>query len=174
MKQKSLLFSMLAVLMLATGCTKEYITKEYITEEYYTNENYGSQVQVFNFNIAPSEWNRFEGNNLPGGDNYLYCEKSISAINNDVFNHGAVIAYAWNVYDSQQNRGAWNALPFIFPLEVIAPNADGTSSMVIVPENLRFEWELGKVTFIIQDLDGYDPEDMVSSISMKVCVIQNM
>lgn len=169
MKQKSLLFSMLAVLMLATGCTKEYITKEY-----YTNENYGSQVQVFNFNIAPNEWNRFEGENNPGNDNYLYCEKEIGAINNEVFNNGMVMAYAWNVYDAQHNLGAWNALPFIYPLEVFVTDDDGSNRLIIVPENLRFEWERGKVTFIIQDLDGYDPEDMVSAISMKVCVIKNM
>ena len=39
-----------------------------------------------------------------------------------------------------------------------------------VPENLRFEWEQGKVTFIIQDLDGFDPENMVSTITVKVSV----
>ena len=50
---------------------------------------------------------------------------------------------------------------------IAAIQADGA-------ENLRFEWEKGQVTFIIQDLDGYDPEDMISTISFKVCVTRNM
>jgi hypothetical protein len=48
--------------------------------------------------------------------------------------------------------------------------------MVIVPENLRFEWVLGKVTFIIQDLDGYDPLALGDgqTLSFKVSISHNM
>lgn len=160
MKLFRLFLPMLALMMLATGCTKEYIMN-------------GAQIQTVQFNITPSEWMRNEGD-LPGTNNYLYCTKDIDFITEDVFNFGTVQAYAWNVYDAQHNLGAWNTLPFVYPLEVYVTNDDNTTSLVIVPENLRFEWELGKVTFIIQDLDGYDPEDMVSTISIKVNVTSNM
>lgn len=163
MKFSKLILPMLAILMLATGCRKE------VVEQYY-----GSQVETIQFNITPSEWTRNEGENLPGSENYLYCTKDVNAINNNVFANGTVQAYAWNVYDAQHNLGAWNTLPFVYPLEVYVTAEDGTVNRVIVPENLRFEWELGKVTFIIQDLDGYDPEDMISTISIKVCVTKNM
>ena len=85
-------------------------------------------------------------------------------------NNGTVQAFVYNVYDQQNNLGAWNTLPFVYPLEVYVPNEQGGTNLVIVPENLRFEWEQGKVTFIIQDLDGFDPENMISTITVKVSV----
>lgn len=161
MKAIKLIMPMLAVMMLATGCTKEY---------------YGSQIQTYQFNVNPADWVRNQGPNLPGANNYLYCEKSIPAITQEVMQNGTVQMYCWNVYDSQNNLGAWNTLPFVYPLEVYLTNDDGSTSMIVVPENLRFEWELGKVTIVIQDLDGYDPESMelAGPISFKVCVTRNM
>ena len=161
MKAIKLIMPMLAVLMLAAGCTKEY---------------YGSQIQTYQFNVNPADWVRNEGQNLPGANNYLYCEKAIPAINQDVFQNGTVQMYCWNIYDSQNNLGAWNTLPFVYPLEVYKPDYEGGTVPLIVPENLRFEWELGKVTIIIQDLNGDDPVGMelASPISFKVCVTRNM
>ena len=159
MKLRHLILPLLAVFLLATGCTDEY---------------YGSQIDTYQFNITPSEWMRNEGPNLPGADNYLYCEKKIPAIDNEVFERGTVQAYCWNVYDQQHNYGSWNTLPFVYPLEILIENDEGELERIIVAENLRFEWEKGKVTFVIQDLDGFDAEDMVSTISFKVCVTRNM
>ena len=132
MKVTKLILPLLAVFMLATGCTKEY---------------YGSQIETYQFNVNPGDWSRNQGQNLPGANNYLYCEKA-----------------------------AWNTLPFVYPLEIYVTNDEGNTEMIVVPENLRFEWELGKVTIIIQDLDGYDPESMelAGPISFKVCVTRNM
>ena len=91
-------------------------------------------------------------------------------IDADVMNNGAVNAYVYNVYDVATNEGAWNALPFIYPLEVWTTNTAGERVMGITPETVRFEWEQGKVTFIIQELNGYDPEDMVQTLHFKVTV----
>ena len=161
MKVRKLVLPMLAIMLLAAGCTKEY---------------YGAQIQTFQFNVNPADWDRSQGPNEPGANNYLYVVKDIPAIDQDVFLNGTVQAYCWNVYDSQHNLGSWNMLPFVYPLEVYLNNEDGSQSMVIVPENLRFEWELGKVTIVIQDLDGYDPESMefAGPITFKVCVTKNM
>jgi len=148
---------MLAVAALASGCTKEYYT-------------IGAEVYTHQYSITPSQWTRNQGANLPGADNYLYASFQNADITADVMENGTVQAYVYNTYDVQHNLGAWNTLPFIYPLEVYVPDGDGGQEMVIVPENLRFEWEQGKVTFIIQDLDGYDPENMVSTITVKVCV----
>lgn len=166
MKLMKLFLPMLAVAMLATGCTKEYVTREY--------NNYGAQIKTFQFNVTPSEWQRNEGENLPGSNNYLYCVKYIDEIDQYVFDQGTVQAFAWNVYDPSTNTGSWNPLPFVYPLEILVQEDDGSISRIVIPENLRFEYELGKVTFVIQDLDGYDPENMVSTISIKVCVSSNM
>ena len=50
---------------------------------------------------------------------------------------------------------------------------DGNTSTMIVPENIRFEWETGLVTFIIQDLDGFDPLEMNSSLTFRVTVFKD-
>lgn len=154
---------MTALLFLAAGCTKEYIT-------------YGSQVRTHEYEITPSQWMRNEGANLPGGDNYLYAEFANADITADVMNgNGTVQAFVYNIYNAAENLGSWNTLPFVYPLEVVFYNAETRQNeMDIVPENMRFEWESGKVTFIIQNLDGFDPEDMVSTIHVKVSVTKNM
>lgn len=163
MKLKHIILPIMAAFLLFTGCTKE--------EVYY-----GSQIQTYQFNINPAQWIRSEGANLPGANNYLYCSVDIPGIDGNVFENGTVQAYVWNVYDGQNNLGAWNTLPFVYPLEIYVNNDDGTQSLVVVPENLRFWWDLGKVTFIIQDLDGYDPLALADgqTLSFKVCVTRNM
>lgn len=163
MKLKHIILPIMAAFLLFSGCTKE---------QYF----YGSQIETYRFNINPADWSRVEGTNLPGSNNYLYCSVDLPAIDNEVFNNGTVQAYVWNVYDGQNNLGAWNTLPFVYPLEVYSTNDEGEQVMSIVPENLRFEWELGKVTFIIQDLNGIDPIALGDgqTLSFKVCVSHNM
>ena len=161
MKLKKFILPMLTLVLLASGCTKEYVYN-------------GSRVQTIRFNITPSEWRLNEGQYKPGANNYLYCEKDVPAIDQQVFDYGTVQAYVWNVYDQATNSGAWNTLPFVYPLEVLEQTEDGGYNRYVIGENLRFEWEKGKVTFIIQDLDGFKPEDMVSTISVKVCITSNM
>ena len=150
MKLKRLFLPLVALTMLATSCEHECVYNE-----------------TYRFNITPSEWQRNEDANLPGSNNYLYCTKKLPAINREVFQNGTVQAFVWNVYNTAQNLGAWNTLPFVYPLEVY----DDAGNMTIVPENLRFEWEEGQITFVIQDLDGYDPENMISTISVKVNIL---
>ena len=157
MKLFKLFLPMLTVAALATGCTKEYYT-------------IGSQVYTHEYTITPAQWTRNQGPNTPGADNYLYASFQNADITADVMNNGTVQAFVYNVYDRQNNLGAWNTLPFVYPLEVYVPNNEGGTDLVIVAENLRFEWEQGKVTFIIQDLDGFDPENMISTITVKVSV----
>ncbi len=157
MKLFKLFLPMLTVAALATGCTKEYYT-------------IGSQVYTHEYTITPAQWTRNQGPNNPGADNYLYASFQNADITADVMNNGTVQAFVYNVYDRQNNLGAWNTLPFVYPLEVYVPNNEGGTDLVVVAENLRFEWEQGKVTFIIQDLDGVDPENMISTITVKVSV----
>ena len=75
------------------------------------------------------------------------------------------------VYDMQNQLGAWNTLPFIFPLELNVYDQHGIFDHTeIIPENIRFEWEKGMVTFIIQDLNGIDPANIANPYTFKVCV----
>ena len=151
------LFIIAVATLLAAGCTKEYITENNLSTTIYT--------------IQPKHWSRNEGENNPGAWNYLYCTVDNKDITSEVMDKGAVQAFIYYTYDASSNLSAWTTLPFVYPLELTVYNDEThQDELVIVPENIRFEYELGKVTFIMQDLDGYDPEDISNSMSIKVCV----
>lgn len=160
---KKLAFIIAAVVAVAafTGCTKEYNT--YID---------GAQVLSYEYDITPAMWKRVRGANLPGGYNYLYASFENSDITRDVVDFGTVTAEIWNIYDQANNLGSWNPMPYVYPLELNL--LDDNGNHIIVAENIRFEWEQGMVTFVIQDLDGLEPEDMSSTITIKVNVIRNI
>lgn len=160
-KLKFLLLAFIATTAL-TGCTEKYFTEQY----------YGAQIHTYQYEIIPLQWNKNMGA-LPGGNNYLYATFENSDITEKVMNEGTVTAEVWNIYDTYNNIGSWNPLPYVYPLEITKTDENNNPYTVIVPENIRFEWELGKVTFIIQDLDGYDPEDIVSPLTIRVNVIEN-
>ena len=162
MKLLKLFIPAIAVLALFQGCTKEYITKQYITQEYN-----GAQVLARDFTVKPGDWKRNEGENNPGFENYLYAEFENPDITKYVVDNGTVQAFIYTIYDVSKNLGSWNPLPYVYPIEI--KDAD-TGDILIAPENTRFEYNEGTVTFIIQDLDGYDPEDITNEMSIKVCV----
>ncbi len=156
---KKLLFPLVALLILATSCTKD---------TYY----FGSQVITHTYTVKPTEWMLNSTGNL--ADGYLFSTWENADITPDVFANGTVQAYVYNVYDVRNQLGAWNTLPYVYPLALDDVDGNGDPIVVVVPENIRFEWEQGKVTFIIQDLDGYDPTAMTGNITFKVCVTRNM
>ena len=158
--KKFKLFAMIAIAaVMLTGCTEKY---------------YGAQVLSHEYKIIPGDWKRNTGQNLPGADNYLYATFENRDITRDVMANGSVTADVYAIYDVQNNLGAWNPLPYVCPIEVYVTNEDNSTSLVVVPENIRFEWDEGTVTFIIQDLDGYDPEAIANPISVRVNVTSNL
>jgi hypothetical protein len=166
MKTLKLLIPAIAVLALLQGCTKEYITKQYITQEYN-----GAQVYARDYTVKQSDWKRNEGENNPGFDNYLYAEFDNPDITKDVVDNGTVQAFIYTIYNVEENLGSWNPLPFVYPLLIEEKDDSGNVvNSFIVAENTRFEYNVGKVTFIIQDLDGINPLDIANEMSIRVCV----
>ena len=80
--------------------------------------------------------------------------------------NGAVVAYIYTLYDVNAQQGAWNLLPYVYPLEMTEEG-----KITIIPETIRCEWEEGKITFVIQDLDGYAPLNVNETLLMRVSVI---
>ena len=148
-----------AMLCLAVSCEKKYITEEYITE-------YHSNVTTFDVRIAPGDWKREEAGAEPATNNYLYYIYSTKELTPEVVKKGAVVAYIYTIYDAKTQQGAWNLLPYVYPLEITE-----NEETFMVPETIRCEWEEGMITFVIQDLDGYDPLDVNETLLMRVSVI---
>ncbi len=163
--KKIKLIALMAVASIAlSGCTKEYITEDVTHQHNY----YGSQVTTYVYTITPPQWVRNEGQLNPGQENYLYATFENSDITANVVNNGSVTADVYMIYNQQQNLGSWNPLPYGSPWEVQTEN-----ETIIVPETIRFDWNENEVTFIIQDLDGYDPLDYLDNMTIRVTVTRN-
>ena len=157
MKSKAVTAFLVAMVAMVS-CTKNYYVE-------------GTSIHTEEYKIVPNDWQRNTGNLEPGAYNYLYVEKTNSYITRDVMNSGSVQGDVYVVYDNANDLGAWNPLPYVYPIEITQTDESGNQEIVIASETLRMEWEEGKVTFILQDLDGYDPLDLVSSMSIRVSVI---
>ena len=160
MKLFRLFIPAIAILALAQGCTKEYVTNEYYQ---------GAKVYARDYTVTPKDWKRNEGANNPGFENYLYADFDNPDITKDVVENGTVQAYIYCIYNEAQNLGNWNPLPYAYPIEIEKTDG-GVTKIEIAPEVTRMEYNVGVVTFVIQDLDGFDPDDIKNDMSIKVCV----
>lgn len=130
MKKAKFLLPMLGALLLgafATSCEPEHVP---VAIE-------SSNTRVMQQTIY---WNQWQAD-----VNYMYVTLEWDAITEDVLNYGSVVAY---VYDGERQC----PLPHVIPITYTTNTGD-----VTVPENLRFDLEPGKITFIMQDLDGLLP-----------------
>lgn len=162
MKQiRTISIGLIAFVLVAmtTSCEKQYITKEYYSE-------YGSKVYTREYTIKGDEW---KVGTYDNGRKYLYAECGNKEITENVMKTGAVLAYLWFTYNIEDNASSWNMLPYVYPYQ--AQNSEG--ELVTVGENVRFEYETGKVIFIVEDLDGLEPEPMTDELLIKVVVLEN-
>lgn len=153
----------IALAALLCGCTKEYITNEYYQ---------GAKVYARDYTIKPSDWKTLyaDGDKIAREDNYFFAEFDNPDITQNAVDNGTVQAFIYTIYDVTNNLGSWNPLPYVYPL-LIEEKENGTVvNSYIVGENTRFDYNVGKVTFIIQDLDGINPVDIANEMSIKVCV----
>ena len=162
--KKMLLFAA-ALLLGLVACTKT----DYVTQ---------SSVYSLDYEVKPSDW---KSNDNP---NYWYVSFPNRYITSEVEKgQGAVVGYVWIVYDVNTKEGAWNLLPYVtpFPYAEVDENGnyvyDKDGNYIIagyVAESIRMEWEEGKVTFLIQDMDGVLPVALGPDdrFLFRVCVIQ--
>lgn len=165
MKQiRTLLISSIAVITatLTTSCEKEYITEEYITKEYY-----GSQVHTREYVIKKADW---QVGDFDDGRIYLYAECDNPDITENVMNNGAVLGYFWLTYNPKENFSSWNLMPYVYPYITV----NDKDEQIIRGENFRIEYETGIVTFVVEDLNGVQPDEMGDETIFKVVVIENL
>ncbi|MBP5584017.1 MAG: hypothetical protein J6X43_08715 [Bacteroidales bacterium] len=148
--------------LLTTSCNKEYITEEYITKEYY-----GSKVYTCEYSIKRNDW---QVGTYDDGRKYLYATCENPDITDNVMNNGAVLAYYWFTYNAETNSCSWNLLPYVFPYLYTDKESGETR---VVGENFRFEYEKGVITFVVEDLDSWQPDDMGDETIFKAVVIEN-
>ena len=137
-----------ALVSLFSSCKREVVHETVVNE--ITKEVAATVTEEVT--VSARDWQE--------ADNYYFATYDCSSLTKDVDSYGAVIVY---YYDDQ---GRWNMLPYTTPY--YSSDQDDTWA-----ENLRFDWELGKITFILQDLDGGLPEyiDQMPDMYFKICII---
>ena len=139
--------------LMTTSCEKQYITEEYVTEKHY-NEYYGSKVYTREYIIVKEDWKSAE-----------YADGT-----ENVMETGAVLGYFWFTYDAKTNSSSWNLLPYVYPYLY----ENDQKETAVVGENIRLEYETGRVSFIVEDLDGILPDEMGDELYFKVVVIDSL
>lgn len=96
---------------------------------------------------------------------YYFATVRWDELDPDVVDYGTVNAYLIE-------NGRQNLLPYVYPIDYSTYDEfDNIIDEIIVPENLRFDYRYGEITFIIQDLDGKAPEGMANIPPMTFRVV---
>ena len=154
MKHRRLVTALLAGILLVTvsSCQKEVIVNG---NQYATTSH--------QYTVHANQWSQY----TTDGRNQLIATFSDEDITQDIFENGTVTAAVWCTYDSRSSAGSWNPLPYLYPFFWEEEGESG-----VLTENIRFEYEQGKVTFVIEDMDGIMPYAMVDDITFKVTTVQ--
>lgn len=152
--------------LMTISCEKQYITEEYVTEKHY-NEYCGSKVYTREYTIVKEDWKSAE---YADGRKYLYAEFDNPDVTENVMETGAVLGYFWFTYDAKTNSSSWNLLPYVYPYLY----ENDQKETAVVGENIRLEYETGRVSFIVEDLDGILPDEMGDELYFKVVVIDSL
>ena len=147
------LFPLLAVVLLSSACTKEYVTREYITEE--TNY-YGTELTYVDIDVDSKEWRDMGG--------YFKAEKKVDKITKDVFDNGQVQVSAYT-FDSN-NVMTWTPLPMIRVSKLEDEDFYFTTYT-------DYEWEVGYVYIYITTTDLYTG-DKPGTYSFRVYITTNL
>lgn len=107
-------------------------------------------TRVMEATIYRNQWN-------DDGSDYLWKTFDWDAITPEVLAYGTVTGY---VYDGARQCPLPHILPISYQLT--------SGGIEFVPENLRFDMEPGKITFIMQDLDGGMPYDIQTDLTFRV------
>ncbi len=98
---------------------------------------------------------------------YYFATMRWDELDADVIDYGMVHAYLIQ-------NGAQNLLPLVTPITYYNIDTDGDGfgdTDVTVAENIRFDVEYGKITFIIEDMDGFLPGDMAGTAPMTFRIV---
>ena len=146
------LFPLLAVVLLSSACTKEYITKEYITEE---TSYYGTELTFVDITVNSNEW-RDQGG-------YFRAEKKVDAITKDVFESGQVQVSAYMV--DSNGVVTWTPLPMMRVDKVADEDFYYTTYT-------DYEWNVGYVYIYVTTSDLYTG-DNPGTCSFRVFITTN-
>lgn len=99
---KRFLIPLAAVLLMATGCTKEYVTKQYVTEQKIVQ---GMDMSLIDFEVKSENWTQRYMDNLNDDEGYYEAVLQVPEITEEVIKKGLVLVY------ERLEEGIWTPLP---------------------------------------------------------------
>lgn len=98
---KRFLIPLAAVLLMATGCTKEYVTKQYVTQQVMG----GMDMSLIDFEVKSENWTQRYMDNLNDDEGYYEAILQVPEITEEVIKKGLVLVY------ERLEEGIWTPLP---------------------------------------------------------------
>ena len=141
-------------MLLALAATAMFLTLSSCTEEVLLES---VNTRVMEVTVYWNQWDSV----IDGNNSYKYHVAEWNGISTDMLQYGNVQAY---VYDGDYQ----NPLPYTYPLG-LANYRDGSTHYLV--ENLRYDLEPGKITFIMQDLDGNLPQNLAYTAPLTFRVV---
>lgn len=101
---KRFLIPLAAVLLMATGCTKEYVTKQYVTQQVVG----GMDMSLIDFEVKNENWTQRLVENGNDDEGYFEAILQVPEITDEVIQKGLVL-----VYERLEggNNSIWTPLP---------------------------------------------------------------
>ena len=116
-------------------------------------------METMEVTIHPGDWVK------PASVNYYIASVRWDELDEDVVDYGTVNAYLIE-------NGRQNLLPYVYPMTYTEDeNGNPLTQPITVGENIRFDYQYGVITFIIQDLDGVIPGGMENIPNMTFRVV---
>lgn len=109
------------------------------------DEEIESLFTTWEYTVTREDWKVYQEN----GKNQLYVEFDNEDITEEIMEYGAVVGYACITNTNTTKVTLWTVMPYIFPFSKLV-----NGNWVTIGENVRFEYSFGKITFVIEDLDG--------------------
>lgn len=106
--------------------------------------------------VRPSDWRLVHS----ADETYYFATRSFPEVNNNVIQRGAVLCYLIE-------NGRDNILPYLRPWGFNSFNEPYF-------QNVRFDVERGRITFIVEASDFELPEEITWSMEFKVVIMQNV
>ena len=141
---KKFLLPLAAVLLMASGCTKEYVTKQYVTEQKIIQ---GMDMSLIDFEVKSENWTQRHMDNLNDDEGYYEAILQVPEITDEVIKKGLVLVY------ERLEEGIWTPLP---AQRTERTTVDGN------PFNYTtftdFEYQKGQVNVFVTTTDLYAGE----------------
>ena len=153
---KRFLIPLAAVLLMATGCTKEYVTKQYVTQQVMG----GMDMSLIDFEVKNENWTQRFIENGNDDEGYFEAILQVPEITDEVIQKGLVLVY------ERLEEGIWTPLP-----------AQRTERTTVddKPFNYTtftdFEYQKGQVNVYVTTTDlyaGQNPGDMYFRVAVQL------